>query len=126
MNDEQAFMEGAKKGMLVELDMRNNDFVVVEPYMIYTSNKKRRNYLYFQVSRAGAQSDQGWRPTETANIRGVKVLDRPFTPRKDYNPFDKINYVMSHFSIPTWDGRQRPTDLAPSHDRSIQNRAAGS
>ena len=62
---------------------------------------------------------------EFAGVRGAKVLDRPFTARKDYNPFDKTTYVMAHYSIPTADGKERPVDLAPSWDKSVQNRAAG-
>ena len=58
-------------------------------------------------------------------MRGAKLLDRPYKPRKDYNPFDKIKYPMCHYSAPAADGRKRPVDLAPSHDKSIHNRPAG-
>ena len=126
MSEEVAFMEAGNKGMLCELDLRDGNFVTVEPYAIYTSAKKRRCLLYYQMSRAGAQGDMGWRQVERSTVRGAKVLDRPFATRKDYNPFDKMTYVMMHYSIPTVDGKQRPVDLAPSWDTSVHNRPAGS
>lgn len=125
MSEETLFMEAGNQRFLCELDLRDGNYVTVEPYMIYTSDKKRRCMLYYLVSRAGSSSDKGWRQIETSSVRAVKVLDRPFAIRKDYNPFDKITYVMSHYSLPSADGRQRPVDLAPSWDKSIYNRPAG-
>ncbi len=125
MSEETVFMDAGNKNLLCELDMRDNNFLTVEPYAIYTSAKKRRCMLCYQVSRAGATGDHGWRQLEASQVRGAKVLDRPFTIRRDYNPFDKTTYVMAHFSVPDASGKQRPVDLAPSWDKSVHNRAAG-
>jgi hypothetical protein len=125
VSEESVFMEAGNKGMLCELDLRDGNFVTVEPYAIFTSNKKRRCVLYYQVSRAGAKDDKGWRQTETGQIRGAKMLNQPFAIRKDYNPLDKITYVMMHYSLPNADGKQRPVDLAPAWDKSVHNRPAG-
>ena len=126
MSEEKVFMEAGNKRMLCELDLRDGNFVTVEPYAIYTSAKKRRCLLYFQASRAGASGDQGWRQIETGQLRGAKLLNQPFTIRKDYNPFDKITYGMMHYSLPNHEGKQRADELAPAWDKSVHNRPAGS
>jgi hypothetical protein len=125
MSTELVFMDAGDKRMQCDLDLRDGNSVTVEPYAIFTSAKKRRCLLYYQLSRAGAQADRGWRQLEAIGVRAAKVLDRPFTIRRDYNPFDKMTYVMAHYSLPTADGRQRPVDLAPSWDKAPQNRPAG-
>lgn len=125
MSVESVFMDAGAKAMQCEFDLRDGNFVTVEPYAIFTSAKKRRCLLYYQLSRAGAQGDRGWRQIEVSDVRGAKPLDRPFTVRKDYNPLDKMTYVMMHYSIPGADGKQRPVDLAPAWDKSPQNRPAG-
>ncbi len=125
MSEETSFMEGGNKHLLCEIDLRGGNVVTVEPYAIYTSTKKRRVYLWYQVSRAGAQGENGWRNVEASEVKAVKVLERPYTTRKDYNPMDKMTYVMMHYSIPAADGRTRPVDLAPSWDKSIHNKPAG-
>jgi hypothetical protein len=125
MSEELAFMDAGNKSMLCELDMRDGNFLTVEPYAIFTSEKKRRCLLYYQVSRAGAQGDHGWRTAETSSVRGIKALSRPFTVRKEYNPFDKMTYVKMHYSLPNVDGKQRAVDLAPTWDHASPNRPAG-
>ena len=125
MSEESIFMEAGKQGMLCELDLRSGDFVTVEPYAIYTSAKKRRCWAYFQAGRSGAPADQGWREIETGQVRGAKVLNKPYAIRKDYNPFDKIKYVMMHFSVPNIEGKERAVDLAPAWDKSVHNKPAG-
>ena len=66
MSEEMVFMDAGNKLMLCELDLRDGSFVTVEPYAIYTSAKKRRCLLYYQVSRAGAHGDHGWRQVESS------------------------------------------------------------
>jgi hypothetical protein len=51
------------------------------------------------------------------------MLEQTFTPRSDYNPFDKTSMPMMHYSIPTHDGRQRWSDQQA--DRSSHLRAPG-
>src|SRR6266850_5031372 len=99
MSEESVFMEGGNEHFLIEMEMRDANILTVEPYAIYSSPKKRRFVLVYQVSRAGAQGDNGWRYIEASNIRTVKKLNRPFTTRKDYDPFNKDILVMSHYSI---------------------------
>ena len=125
MSEEAVFMDGGKQLKLCEIDLRDGNVVTVEPYAIYTSNKKRRNMMWYQVSRAGAQGENGWRHVDAATVKKVKILDRPYAIRKDYDPFDKMTLTMMHYSIPTIDGRQRAVDLAPSWDKSLANRPAG-
>lgn len=125
MSEEQIFMDAGNKRMHCELDLREGNFVTVEPYAIFTSAKKRRCLLYYLASRAGAHGDQGWRQIETGQIRGAKVLNQPFAIRKDYNPFDKITYVMMHYSLPNIEGKQRAVELAPAWDKGVHNRPAG-
>jgi hypothetical protein len=126
MSEEAIFMEAGNKRMLCELDLRDGNFVTVEPYAIYTSAKKRRCMLYYLVSRAGAQGDRGWRDIETGQVRGAKMLAKPFEIRKDYKPNDKVTYTMMHYCLPDIDGKQRPVDAAAAWDKSVHNRAAGS
>src|SRR4051794_35796963 len=104
MSEELEFMKAGDSLLLCELDQRDGNILTVEPYAIYTSPKKRRFFMFYQVSRAGAHGDNGWRHIEASNFRAAKTLDRPYTPRKDYDPFNKTDLVMMHYSIPTADG----------------------
>ena len=55
----------------------------------------------------GSEAGAGWKHPEAASVTAMKLLETPYTPRKDYNPFDTVKFPVVHYSVPTHDGRQR-------------------
>jgi hypothetical protein len=110
MSLEATFIKAGNLQRLCELSTPEGSRFVVEPYMIFTSGKKRRSYRYYERSSNVPDSEPGWRSTEARYISGIKLLDESFELRKDYDPFDKAEFPVVHHSIPTHDGRQRWMD----------------
>lgn len=101
------FMKGGNLRRLCEATLADGSVAVVEPYAIYTSPKKRRTLLWYEVSKGGSEAGAGWKHPEAASVTAMKLLETPYTPRKDYNPFDTVKFPVVHYSVPTHDGRQR-------------------
>ena len=119
MSFDATFMKGGNLHRLCDITLMDGTSARVEPYAIYTSSKKRRHYLWFEVSG----SDSGWRYPEAASVASAALTEEPFTVRADYDPFDKAKFPVVHYSVPTRDGRQRWLDAAPGHDKgTIRNR----
>lgn len=112
MPSDTNFMKAGNLGKLCELIDKDGLAALVEPYAIYTSSRGRRRLYCYQVSEP-----KGWRSVDPAQIAAVRIRDEKFSPRPDYDPFDKSQFPMMHFSIPTLDGRQRWADK-PSTDKT--------
>jgi hypothetical protein len=113
MSAETVFMKGGNLHRVCEVAGPDGSVSLVEPYGIYTSPRNRHNFLCYQISEP-----QGWKEIDSRSIASVKLKDAEFTPRRDYDPFDKNRYPVMHYSIPTLDGRQRWGEK-PAVDRSM-------
>ena len=112
------FMKAGNLHRLCEITFANGQTSKVEPYAIFTSPKKRRHYLWFQLSSSDPEETSGWKMPEAASVSSATLTEEPFTVRRDYDPFDKEKLLMVHFSIPTHDGRQRWLDAQPGRDKT--------
>lgn len=116
MPAESIFMKGGNLRRHCAVKFHDGRTAVVEPYLIYTAENKRRRYLWYQLSSEPAE-EAGWRNPEAAHVASAKLLDSTFTPRAGYDPFDRKRYPVMHYSIPTADGRQRWMDARPATDK---------
>jgi len=100
-------MQAGKLRRLCDVTLTDGSTAKVEPYAIYTSEKGRRIYLWFQVSSSDPNEPAGWKNQEANYVASAALAEESFSIRPDYNPLDKWRFPMMHFSIPTSDGRQR-------------------
>lgn len=113
-------MKGGNLRRLCEVKFRDGKVATVEPYVIYTAESKRRLYLWFQLSSEPPE-EPGWRTPEAAYLVSGNLCEATFTPRADYDPFDRKKFPTMHYSIPTADGRQRWMDARPPSDKQDLN-----
>lgn len=102
---------------LCELKDTEGNVLTVEPYAIFANNKKRKSVLVYVIS-GSPETQPGWRVMEARFVASSKKLDQTFTPRAEYDPFNKGEYPVMQYSIPTHDNRQRWTDQGPGSDVS--------
>src|SRR5690349_10755284 len=116
-------MKGGNLRRLCLMTLTSGETVTVEPYAIYTSSKKRRHYLWFQIPGPDPEEQGGWKHPEAVTIASAALAEDSFDVRRDYDPFDKEKFPMVHYSVPTHDGRQRWLDAGPSYDKqTLRNR----
>ena len=122
---EAVFMKGGNLHKLCKITLTDGRDFTVEPYAIYTSGRKRRCYLWYQISSSDPGEERGWRSPEAASVATAKLLEDPFDTRRDYDPFDRVEMPVVHYSIPTHDGRQRWMDARKDFDKqTLTNREA--
>src|SRR5262249_30557143 len=109
MSVEAVLMKCGNLRRTCEVTLAGGKVVVVEPYAIYTATTKRKHFLWFPVSKGGDEKP-GWRYPEAASVVSAKPREESFTPRRDYDPFDRERLPVVHYSIPMHDGRQRWAD----------------
>lgn len=108
MSVEQTFIKAGEKLTLCELIDQKGNRRLVEPYMVYTSSKKKRLFHCFQLegySKSGVA--RGWKNPEIKSFCQATIQDEKFIQREEYNPFNTSMFPIVHFSIPTADGRKR-------------------
>src|SRR5688500_18712365 len=116
MSLETVFMRGGNLRKLCEIGDEAGNTHTIEPYGIFTSGKNRRCLYYYLVSSSIPETPEGWKTEEVRRLTGCKLTEQGFAPRIDYDPFDKHEFPIMHYSIPTHDGRQRWMDK-PTEDR---------
>ena len=107
MSIDATFMKGGNQLRLCDIKLTDGKTARVEPYAIFVSSKKRRHYLWFQIAGSDPDEDPGWKSPLASSIASVTVAEEPFKVRRDYDPFDKRQFPLVHYSVPTHDGRQR-------------------
>ncbi|MDV2495720.1 MAG: hypothetical protein RX316_05850 [bacterium] len=108
MSVEDVFIKAAKGLNLCELIDVNGNGRLVEPYMVYTSNRGKRLFHCYQLSGYSKSGEpQGWKNPEERSFASANVREETFTQRREYNPFNMKMFPTVHFSISTADGRQR-------------------
>ncbi len=108
MSTKDIFIEAANQLKLLQLFDFNGNSRVIEPYMIYDSAKGKVCFHCYQwqgYSESGKV--EGWKNPEMDSFEYGVIVNRTFTPRKEYNPFNEKMFANVHFAIPTIDGRQR-------------------
>jgi len=125
VSQDATFMKGGNLHRLCEVTLEDGKTARVEPYAIFISPKKRRHYLWFQVSGSDPSETPGWKSPEASSVKGVKLAEGAFTTRQDYDPFDKAKFPVMHYSVPAPDGRQRWLDAGGKVDKQtvVGNRA---
>jgi len=110
-------MKAGNLRRLCDITLTDGATAKVEPYAIYTSSKKRRHYLWFQLSSSDPEEGSGWMNPEASSIASAIVTDEAFVIRQDYDPFDRSKFPVVHYSLPTHDGRQRWLDARRDFDK---------
>jgi hypothetical protein len=110
MSAEAVFMRCGNLRKVCEVKDSAGNLLLVEPYAIFTSIKKRKHVHFYQLSGPGGE---GWKTPESRDLVAGRMLEDTFTPRSGYDPFDKQLFPVMHYSIPTHDGRQRWMDAQP-------------
>lgn len=108
MHVEQIFINAARLFKLCKLIDVNGNIRLVEPYMFCTSAKNKRLFHCYQLegySRSG--NIPGWKNPEVSSFVNAIMVDKSFFQRPEYNPFNIKMFPIVHFSLPTFDGRQR-------------------
>lgn len=105
---EDTFVEAANDLKLCELTDTIGNKRLVEPYMVFTSNKRKRLFHCFQIEGYSESGRHTWWKNMEIGLFTIAVIhDETFNPREGYNPFNFKKFPVVHFSIPTIDGRQR-------------------
>ncbi|HEV2148578.1 MAG TPA: hypothetical protein VGR37_14335 [Longimicrobiaceae bacterium] len=105
---EATFVAAGKALSLVWLTEPSGRYRIVEPYMVFVSTTGKRLMHCFQIGGYSAGGIlRGWKNMEAASFDGAQIVDQPFTPREDYNPFNEEMFADVAFAVPTADGRQR-------------------
>ncbi|HXP89256.1 MAG TPA: hypothetical protein VN841_31340 [Bryobacteraceae bacterium] len=123
MSLDATFMKGGNLLRVCDVTLADGKTARVEPYAIYTSPKRRRHYLWFQIGSSDPDEAPGWKSPEASAVASVRLAQETFTVRRDYDPFDKQKLPVVHYSVPTHDGRQRWHDAGKYVDKqTIGNR----
>ena len=97
---EQTFKEAADKRRLCELTDRTGNSRIVAPHGIFLTSGNIKQFCCFQYSGFSASGGlPNWRNIHIDNISRVKILQEPFTKRKDFNVDNKQVYPHWHFNI---------------------------
>ncbi len=105
---EATFVAAGKALSLVWLTEPSGRYRIVEPYMVFVSGTGKRLFHGFQIGGYSSGGIlRGWKNMEPAAFDGAQIVDQPFTPRADYNPFNEEMFPDVAFAVPTSDGRQR-------------------
>jgi hypothetical protein len=108
MYAEDIFIHAARSFKIWELIDIYGNIRVVEPYMVYTSSKGKRLFHCYQLegySKSGTVP--AWKNPEVSSFVNAIIIDKLFSQRSEYNPFNMKMFPIVHFAIPTIDGRQR-------------------
>jgi len=105
---EAVFITAGKVLSLVWPTEPSGRYRIVEPYMVYCSSTGKRLFHVFQIGGYSAGGIlRGWKNPEVSAFEGAQIVDQPFTPREEYNPFNMEMFPEVIFAVPTRDGRQR-------------------
>lgn len=108
---ERAFADAGKTLRLVWLTDPSGRYRIVEPYMVFVSSTGKHLLHCFQV---GGYSPggilRGWKNPEVASFDSAQAVEQRFTPRPEYNPFNREMFPRVIFAVPTHDGRRREAD----------------
>ncbi len=109
MNDvEQTFIAAARARSLVWLTEPSGRYRIVEPYMVFVSSKGKRLFHFFQIGGYSAGGIlRGWKNPETSAFETAQIVNEPFTPHEDYNPFNEEMFPDVVFAMPTREGKVR-------------------
>lgn len=109
---EQVVIAAGKTLSLVWLTEPSGRYRVVEPYMVYCSSTGKRLLHCFQIGGYSAGGVlRGWRNPELSSFDSAQLVDQPFTPRRDYNPFNEQLFPRVVFAVPTGSGELRLPDM---------------
>jgi len=108
MNPENIFIGSAKLLKACRLKDAQGNTRTVEPYMVYVSSQGKRLFHCYQLSGFSERGQVvGWKNPEVGLFQLAEILEEFFAVRPGYNPFNSKMFPVVHFSIPTYDGRQR-------------------
>jgi hypothetical protein len=108
---ESTFIAAAKTLSLVWLTEPSGRYRIVEPYMVYCSSREKHLLHLYQIGGYSAGGVlRGWKNPEVSAFDGAQIVDQPFTPREEYNPFNEEMFPTVIFAVPTRDGRMRVPD----------------
>jgi hypothetical protein len=109
---ESTFIAAAKTLSLVWLTEPSGRYRIVEPYMVYCSIRGKHLLHLYQIGGYSAGGVlRGWKNPEVSAFDGAQIVDQPFTPREEYNPFNEEMFPTVIFAVPTQDGRMRVPDV---------------
>lgn len=112
MSVESVFIAAGKARRLVWLTEPSGRYRIVEPYMVFRSSTGKRLFHLFQVGGYSSGGIlRGWKNPEVAVFDSAEMLEESWTPRPDYNPFNREMFPEVIFAVPTRDGRVRPPDI---------------
>lgn len=123
MSFEAAFMKAGNLGRTLDLTDTEGRHYMIEPYMIYTSDRGRRSLLFYQLAGPPPEAPIGWKRPEAVLFQTATIREDRFTVRPEYDPFDKARYPVVAYSVATPDGRQRWADAPKPRDKgTLTNR----
>ena len=108
---EAAFVAAGRARSLVWLAEPAGRYRVVEPYLLFCSSTGKRLLHCFQVGGySSGGMPRGWKNAQPSAFDDARIVDRRFTPREEYNPFNREIFPTVVFAIPTRGGEQRLPD----------------
>lgn len=118
---ERVFVDAGRTLRLVWLTDPSGRYRIVEPYMVFVSSTGKRLFHCFQVGGYSPSGIlRGWKNPEVASFDSAQAVEQRFTPRAEYNPFNREMFPRVIFAVPTRDGRRRETDAElPDGDSSL-------